>query len=199
MPSDDQQPDDLVRIVEDRVLSDAWGTLRATTFQLRRRSGDWQTQVRETYDKGDGAVVLLYSRTRGTVLLTRQFRYPAFANGDAALMIEAPAGLLDGDTPETCIRREAEEEAGYRLGRTDFVQVMYPTPGCVLERVHLFTAPLDDAERISEGGGLVEEGEDIEVFELDFDEALAMVRAGDIVDAKTVILLQHAALEKLIA
>ena len=195
MPEHD--PADLVRIVEDRVLSAAWGTLRATTLQLRRRDGAWQTQVREAYDKGDGAAVLLFSRAGRTVLLTRQFRYPAFANGDPAMMIEAPAGLLDGEAPEACIRREAEEEAGYRLGRVDFVQLMYATPGCVLERVHLFTAPIDEAVQVSDGGGLAEEGEDIELFELGFEQALAQMRAGAITDAKTVILLRHAALESL--
>lgn len=194
----DHDPAEFVRIIEDRVLSDAWGRLHATTFELRRRDGSWQTQKRETYDKGDGAAVLLYSRARRTVLLTRQFRYPAFANGDPALMLEAPAGLLDGDGPEACIRREAEEETGYRLGPVAFVLMMYPTPGCVLERVHLFVAPLDDAEQISDGGGLVEEGEDIEIVELGFDETMAMIHSGAITDAKTVILLQHVALRNLL-
>lgn len=197
MPPPQADPADFVRLIEDRVLSDAWGKLRATTFQLRRSTGEWQTQVRETYDKGDGAAVLLYSPARRTVTLTRQFRYPAFANGDPAMMIEAPAGMLDGDAPEACVRREAEEEAGYRLGPVQFVQTIYATPGCVLERVHLFAASLDAAERVSAGGGLEQEGEDIEVFELDFERALAMLRDGGITDAKTVILLQHAALAKL--
>nr|WP_237694504.1 NUDIX domain-containing protein [Streptomyces sp. SID2563] len=169
--------------------------MRRTTFDYRRRDGRWETQQRETYDRGNGAVVLPYDTERGRVLLTRQFRYPAYVNGHPdGMLIEAAAGLLDEQDPYTAIRRESAEELGIRLG--DLVPVLdaYMSPGSVTERLHFFAAPYTPADRTSAGGGVEEEGEDIEVLELPFAEALAMTRDGRITDGKTIMLLQWAAL-----
>ena len=184
-----------VRIQEVKLLSDHWYVLKTTRFDFLRRDGQWQTQARETYDRGNGAAILLYDPQRRTVVLTRQFRYPAFVNGHDALMIEVPAGLLDAATPEDCIRAEAEQEAGYRVRAPRKVFEAFMSPGSVTERLHFFVAEYDGSDRVGDGGGLKAEGEDIEVFEADFDEALAMVARGEIVDAKTIMLLQYAALK----
>jgi nudix-type nucleoside diphosphatase (YffH/AdpP family) len=183
-----------VRVRDVRVLSDHWYVLKTTRFDFLRRDGQWQTQQRETYDRGNGAAILLYDLLRRTVVLTRQFRYPAFVNGHDDLMVEVPAGLLDATTPEECIRAEAEQEAGIRVRAPRKVFEAFMSPGAVTERLHFFVAEYDAADRIGAGGGLQDEGEDIEVFELPFDEALAMVERGEIVDAKTMMLLQYGAL-----
>lgn len=183
-----------VRVLEERLLSDNWYILKTTRFEYQRGDGRWQVQHRETYDRGNGAAILLYSLAQRSVILTRQFRYPAFVNGQTELMIEVPAGLLDAADPESRIRAEAEEEAGYRVRAPRQVFDTFMSPGAVTERLHLFVAEYDPADRISEGGGLEEEGEDIEVFELDFDSALSQVANGTINDAKTILLLQYAAL-----
>ncbi|GAA5176514.1 hypothetical protein GCM10025771_11430 [Niveibacterium umoris] len=185
---------DRVRVLEERLLSDNWYILKTTHFEFRRRDGRWQAQHRESYDRGNGAAILLYSLPRRTVVMTRQFRYPAFVNHHDDLMIEVPAGLLDEADPETRIRAEAEEEAGYRVGNVRKVCEAFMSPGAVTERLHLFVAEYDPQDKVSEGGGLEHEGEDIEVFELDFDDAMAMVADGRICDAKTIMLLQWAAL-----
>jgi nudix-type nucleoside diphosphatase (YffH/AdpP family) len=185
---------DRVRVLEERLLSDNWYILKTTHFEFRRSDGRWQSQHRESYDRGNGAAILLYSLPQRTVILTRQFRYPAFVNHHDDLMIEVPAGLLDEADPETRIRAEAEEEAGYRVRDVRKVCEAFMSPGAVTERLHLFVAEYDPGDRIGEGGGLEHEGEDIEVFELGFDEAMAMVADGRICDAKTIMLLQHAAL-----
>jgi nudix-type nucleoside diphosphatase (YffH/AdpP family) len=185
---------DRVRVRSVKLLSDHWYTLRTTTFDFQRRDGRWQTQARETYDRGNGAACLLYNVAQRAVVLTRQFRYPAFVNGQTELMIEVPAGLLDGADPEACIRAEAEQEAGFRVRAPREVMRTYTSPGAVTERVHLFVAEYDSGDRIGAGGGLEDEGEDIEVFECGFDDAMAMVERGEIVDAKTILLLQYAAL-----
>ena len=186
-------PDVVIRDVE--VTSDGWHVLRRTTYDYRRRNGEWTTEQRETYDRGNGAVILPYDRTRGTVLLTRQFRFPVYVNGHAdGRFVEAAAGLLDADDPETAIRREAAEELGVRIGALEHVLDAYMSPGSVTERIHFYAAPYAPADRIAEGGGLPEDGEDIEVLELPFTEALAMVADGRIADAKTIILVQWAAL-----
>lgn len=185
---------DRVRVIEERLLSDNWYILKTTHFEFRRGDGRWQAQHRETYDRGNGAAILLYSLTRRSVIMTRQFRYPAFVNHYDELMIEVPAGLLDEADPETRIRAEAEEEAGYRVGKVRKVCEAFMSPGAVTERLHLFVAEYDPGDKVSDGGGLEHEGEDIEVFELDFDEAMAMVADGRICDAKTIMLLQYAAL-----
>ncbi|KJC57509.1 GDP-mannose pyrophosphatase [Bradyrhizobium sp. LTSPM299] len=185
---------DRVRVKDVRVLSKARYLLTSTTFDYRRASGEWQTQIRETYDRGNGAALLPYNLKTRTIVLVRQFRYPAFANGYDDLLIEAAAGMLDDAAPEQRIRAEAEEEIGYRLDRVRKVFEAFMTPGAVTEKLHFFVAEYDATMRIGEGGGLADEGEDIEVLELAIDEALAMIADGRIVDAKTIMLLQYAAL-----
>ena len=180
------------------VLSDHWYTLRKVTFDLRRRDGQWQTLAREAYDRGNGAALLLFNPRQRTVVLTRQFRLPAFLNGSAdGMLLEACAGLLDGDDAETCIRREAEEETGYRIRAPRKVFEAYMSPGSVTEKLHGFVADYEPADRVCEGGGRVDEGEDIEVIEMPLDGALAAIQNGQIQDGKTVMLLQHVALEEL--
>ncbi|MFG3343596.1 NUDIX domain-containing protein [Streptomyces sp. NPDC048018] len=184
-----------VRVREVELTSRGWHVLRRTTFDYRRRDGRWESQQRETYDRGNGAVVLPYDTVRGRVLLTRQFRYPAYVNGHPdGMLVEAAAGLLDADDPATAIRRESAEELGVVLGPLTHVLDAYMSPGSVTERLHFFAAPYTPADRTGRGGGLEEEGEDIEVLEPSFTEALAMTRDGRITDGKTILLLQWAAL-----
>lgn len=185
---------DRVRVQAERLLSDNWYILKTTAFDFLRRNGQWQRQQRETYDRGNGAAILLYNRAARSVVLTRQFRYPAFVNGHDDLLIEVPAGLLDEASPEARIRAEAEEEAGFRVGEVCKVFEAFMSPGSVTERLYFFVAEYQPEDRVSAGGGLVEEGEDIEVFEQTIDDALADIAAGRIVDAKTIMLLQYAAL-----
>ncbi|MFF7360711.1 NUDIX domain-containing protein [Streptomyces sp. NPDC008125] len=189
----DRNPDVVVQAVE--LTSRGWHVLRRTTFDYRRRDGRWETQQRETYDRGNGAVVLPHDTGRGVVLLTRQFRYPAYVNDHPdGMLVEAAAGLLDEDDPITAVRREAAEELGVTLGPLTHVLDAYMSPGSVTERLHFFAAPYTAADRTGAGGGVEEEGEDIEVLEVPFAEALAMTRDGRIADGKTIMLLQWAAL-----
>jgi nudix-type nucleoside diphosphatase (YffH/AdpP family) len=182
-----------VRPVGVEVLSDDWYVLRKATFDFRHRDGRWSRQSREAYDRGNGATILLGDHEAQTVLLTRQFRWPAYVNGHPdGMLIEAPAGLLDDDDPEAAIRREAEEEAGVRVGAVVRLFEVFMSPGSVTERVHFFAAPYTRADRVGAGGGVAGEGEDIEVLEPTLDEALAMVASGEIADAKTIMLLQWA-------
>lgn len=185
---------DRVRVQDVVTLSDDWYVLKKTTFAWRRNNGAWQTQSRETYDRGNGATILLYNLARGTVVLTRQFRFPAFVNGHDDLLIEAAAGLLDNLSPAERIREEAEEETGYRVRDVQKVFEAYMSPGSVTEKLTFFIAAYEPADRLSDGGGVASEGEDIEVLELPFADAMAMIRSGDILDGKTIMLLQHAAL-----
>jgi nudix-type nucleoside diphosphatase (YffH/AdpP family) len=186
-------PDVVVRAVE--LTSQGWHVLRRTTFEHRGRDGAWTTQQRETYDRGNGATILLHDLARRTVLLTRQFRFPAYVNEHPdGMLLEAAAGLLDGDDPESAIRREAEEELGVVVGDLEHLFDVYMSPGSVTERVHFFAGPYTPSRRTGPGGGLVEDGEDIEIVELDIDEALAGIADGTIVDGKTIILLQWAVL-----
>jgi nudix-type nucleoside diphosphatase (YffH/AdpP family) len=185
----------LIRSVE--VLSDDWAILKKYTFDYRRRDGGLERQVRQTYDRGHGAVILPYDPERGTVLLVRQFRLPAYVNGHAEPLIEACAGLLDRDDPETCIRREAEEELGYRLRSTEQAFHVFMSPGSVTERLMFFTGRYSPDDRIGQGGGDRHEGEDIEVLEINLDEAISMIDAGQIIDGKTIMLLQHIKLKGL--
>jgi nudix-type nucleoside diphosphatase (YffH/AdpP family) len=188
-----------VRIHEVAVLSDDWYVLKKTTFDWRRRDGTWQRQSRETYDRGNGATILLYSRARASVVLTRQFRFPSYVNGNAeGMLIEACAGLLDQDDPVACIRRETEEETGYRLHEVRQVFEAYMSPGSVTERLYFFVAEFEPHDKVGAGGGDAGEGEDIEVLELGLDEALGMVDSGAIRDAKTIMLLQYAKLHALV-
>jgi nudix-type nucleoside diphosphatase (YffH/AdpP family) len=187
-----------VRILEERVLSDDWYVLKKTRFEYRRRDGRWQTLARETYDRGNGAVLLLFNVERGSVVLTRQFRYPTFVNGSRdGLLIEACAGLLDGDDPLICIQREAQEETGFVVRAPRKIFEAYMSPGSVTEKLHFFVAQYHDAQRVTGGGGDAAEGEDIEVLELPLDGALDMIASGEIQDGKTIMLLQHAALRGL--
>ena len=182
-----------VQLLKTEVLSDNWYVLRKVTFRLRKRDGSWETQSREAYDRGNGATILLYDRERRTVVLTRQFRLPTYVNGNASgMLIEACAGLLDNDAPETCIAREAFEETGYEVRNPRKVMQAYMSPGSVTEILHFFVAEYSRAQRVSDGGGVEEE--DIEVMELSFDDALKRIAAGEIRDGKTIMLLQYAAL-----
>jgi nudix-type nucleoside diphosphatase (YffH/AdpP family) len=185
---------DRIRVKDVRLLSDNYAKLTETTFEWRRVDGEWQTQKRETFDRGNAAVLLPYSLTRRTVVLVRQFRYPAYVNGYDDLLIEAAAGLLDNASPEASIRAEAEEETGYRLREVKKVFEAFMSPGAVTEKLHFFVAEYEPEMRVGSGGGLADEGEEIEVLELSIDEALAMIVDGRIVDAKTIMLLQYAAL-----
>ena len=183
-----------VRIHQVETLSDDWYVLKKTTFDFRRKDGAWQRQSSETYDRGDGATILLYEPERRTVVLVRQFRFPAFVNGWDDLLIEAPAGLLDRAAPADAIRREVEEETGFRVREVQEVFRAYMSPGSVTERLHFFVARYEPRDRVSDGGGDQAEGEDIEVLELDIDEALDRIASGDICDGKTIMLLQYATL-----
>jgi ADP-ribose pyrophosphatase len=180
-----------VRIKDVRVLSDDWYVLKKTTFELRNAAGEWIEQTRETYDRGNGATILLYNRQRRTVVLTRQFRFPAYVNGHDGFLVEAAAGLLDGASPEERIRAEAEEETGYRVSAPRKLWDVFMSPGSVTERLHFFVAEYEARDKVGAGGGIKEEGEDLEVLELGIDEALRMIGHG-IVDAKTIMLLQYA-------
>jgi nudix-type nucleoside diphosphatase (YffH/AdpP family) len=186
---------DRIRIKDVRVLSDNHYVLKTTTFEWRRANGEWQTQHRETYDPGDAAALLPYNLAQRTVVLVRQFRYPAYVNGHDDLLIEAVAGKLDDELPEVRIRAEAEEESGYRLGEIRKVFEAFMSPGSITEKIHFFIAEYEPRMRVGAGGGIASEGEDIEVLELAIDETLAMVANGRIVDAKAIMLLQYAALK----
>lgn len=190
----DRNPD--VRVTDVELLAAGWHVLRRTTLEYRGPSGTWETQQRETYDRGNGATVLLYDPERRTVLLTRQFRYPVYVNDHPdGMLIETAAGLLDADDPATAIRRETAEETGVEIGELEHVWDVYMSPGSVTERIHFFAAAYDGGGRVGDRGGLADEGEHIELLELDIDEALAMVRDGRIQDAKTIMLLQWAVLD----
>jgi nudix-type nucleoside diphosphatase (YffH/AdpP family) len=185
---------DRVRIVGEEVLSRNWGLLKRTSFDFRRRDGTWQRQVRETYDRGPAAAILLHNPAAGTVVLVRQFRFPLFAQGKDGWLLEVCAGLLDGDTPEACARREAEEECGYRVSGIRHAFDTEMSPGSVIETISCFVGVYDAQSRVSDGGGLVAEGEDIEVVELGLAAALQMIDDGELTDAKTILLLQWLAL-----
>lgn len=184
-----------IRHLREELLSDNWYTLKKYTFELQRRDGTWQAQSREAYDRGNGAVILLYNRSKGTVVLTRQFRLPVYINGHNGLLIEAAAGLLDQASPETRIIAEAEEETGFKVAAIEKVFEAYMSPGSVTEKLYFFIAQYSDADRSGTGGGLADEGEDIQVLEWPFEKALAAIRNGEIQDAKTIMLIQHLALK----
>ena len=187
-----------VRILEEKVINKGWTLLKATTFELMRRDGSWQRQQRETYDRGNGATILLYNPAQQTVILTRQFRFPAFVNGTPdGMLIETCAGMLDQDDPATCIKRETEEETGYKITHIRKVFEAYMSPGSVTERVYFFVGEYSAADKVSDGGGHHHEGEDIEVLEISLDDALERVAAGTICDGKTIMLLQYAKLNGL--
>lgn len=188
-----------IKIHKTELLSDNWYILNKVTFDFKKNDNSWITQKREVYDRGNGAAILLYNSTNKTVILTRQFRLPTYLNGNKnGMMIEVCAGLLDEDNPEQCIIRETEEEAGYRLTTVHKVMETYMSPGAVTEILYLFLGEYDASLKVSEGGGLEQEQENIEVLEMTFNEAYAMIESGEIQDAKTIILLQHAKIKGLI-
>nr|WP_312508910.1 NUDIX domain-containing protein [Pseudomonas luteola] len=186
---------DFIRIVKSEVLSEGFSVLKTNTFDYRRRNGQWQQLTRKTYDAGDSTTVLLYNRAQRTVVLTRQFRFPAFVNGVTdGMLLETPAGKLDQDSPEERIKAEVLEETGYEIRQPAPLFEAYSTPGSVTEKLSFFTAEYDPERRQSRGGGVEDEGEDIEVLEMRFDEALSLIEQGRIKDIKTIVLLYHAAL-----
>lgn len=186
-----------IKNIEKKVLSDNWYTLYKVIFDYRRKDGTWVQQMRESYDRGNGAAILLYNNDKDTVVLIRQFRMPSFLNGnDTGMLIETCAGLLDDNDPDTCIIKEVFEETGYRIDKVEKVMQAYMSPGAVTEIVHLYLGEYTDQMKENIGGGLVDEHEEIEVLELPFSEALNMIITGEIIDAKTIILLQHLALRK---
>jgi len=180
-------------------LSNNWYTLDKVDFNYQTKDGKWQNQLRESYDRGDGAAILLYNTKNKTVILTKQFRMPSYLNEhEDGMMIEVCAGMLDKQDPITCIKNEAEEETGYKILNPKKVFEIYSTPGAVTEKIHYFIAEYSNEMKISEGGGLEEETEEIEVLELDFNKAIELVSSGEICDAKTIILLQYAQINKLL-
>lgn len=182
-----------ITIQKTELLSDNWYILNKVTFDYNKESDDPETQVREVYDRGNGAVILLYNSAKKTVVLTRQFRIPTYLNGNTSgMLIEACAGMLDEDNPIDCIIRETEEETGYRISSVKKVFQSYMSPGAVTEILHFFIGEYQPEMKVSEGGGLVEEHENIEVLEYPFNEAYQMIASGKITDAKTIMLLQYA-------
>jgi nudix-type nucleoside diphosphatase (YffH/AdpP family) len=186
---------DRIRVKSVRPLSNGHLKLSAVAFDWRRDDGQWQSQSREVLDRGDAAALLPYNLAQRTVVLVKQFRYPAYTAGYDDLLIEAAAGLLDDASPEARIRAEAEEETGHRLHDVEKIFEAFMSPGSITEKIHFFVAEYEPSMRVSAGGGLAHEGEEIEVLELSIDEALAMISDGRIIDAKTIMLLQHAALK----
>lgn len=187
-----------VKIIGIKNLSNAHYKLDKVDFEYQTNNGSWQTQSRECYDRGDGAAILLYNPNKKTVILIKQFRMPSYLNGNATgMMIEVCAGLLDENNPEACIIKEVEEETGFKISNPKKVFELYSTPGAVTEKIHYFIAEYNDEMKISDGGGLEEEHEEIEVLEINFENALTMVSKGEINDAKTVVLLQYAKLNNL--
>ncbi len=188
-----------VKILKIDVLSDNWYVLRKVTFEYQKHDGAWETQSREAYDRGNGATILLYNKAQRTVILTHQFRMPTYVNGNSSgMLIETCAGLLDLDNPEDCIRRETEEETGYKVTHVRKVFEAYMSPGSVTEMLHFFVAEYSKDMKVSDGGGLEHDQENIEVLELPFEQALQMIETGEIRDGKTIMLLQYAKIHGLV-
>lgn len=191
--------DPKIKIQKTELLSDNWYLLNKVTFDYQKEDNSWITQKREVYDRGNGAAIFLYNTSQKTIILTRQFRLPSYLNGnETGMMIEVCAGLLDKDHPEQCIIRETEEETGYRIPKVKKIMETYMSPGAVTEVLHLFIGEYDKSMKVSEGGGLEHEQENIEVIEIPFDEAYVMIETGEIKDAKTVTLLQYAKINNLV-
>lgn len=190
---------DKVKVLSTEILSDNWYTLKKVTYEYFKRDGSRHVQNREAYDRGNGAAILLYNREQQTIILTRQFRLPTFINGNpSGLLIEACAGLLDKDNPEDCIRRETEEETGYKITDVRKIFEAYMSPGSVTEILYFFIAEYHSSMKVSDGGGVDHEEENIEVLELPFQQAMEMMSSGDIKDAKTIMLLQYVQLHKIL-
>jgi GDP-mannose pyrophosphatase NudK len=188
-----------IKNVQTQILSDSWSVLKKLTYEFLKEDGTWETQVREAYDRGNGATILLYNPQKNTVLLTKQFRLPTYLNGNPdGLLVETCAGKLDSEDPAECVIREAFEETGYKIRRPQKVFECYMSPGSVTEIIHFYVACYDDSMKATEGGGLDSEQENIEVLELDFGKAYGMIGTGEIRDGKTIMLLQHAKINRLL-
>ncbi|MDB5136802.1 MAG: nudK [Mucilaginibacter sp.] len=188
-----------INIIKSEILSDNWYTLRKITYQTKSVDGSIVLQSREAYDRGNGATILLYNKNGQSIILTRQFRMPTYLNGnESGYLIECCAGLLDKDNPEECIKRETEEETGYKISDVKKVFEAYMSPGSVTEILYFFVAEYSKEMKVSDGGGVHEESENIEVLELPFQQALDMVNTGEIMDAKTIMLLQYAQINNLL-
>jgi nudix-type nucleoside diphosphatase (YffH/AdpP family) len=190
---------DKIRITKTELLSDNWYKLNKVTYEFQIKDGRWETQSREAYDRGNGATILLYNPNNKKIILTRQFRMPTYLNGnESGMLIETCAGLLDRDNPEDCIRKETEEETGYKVSKVRKIFESYMSPGSVTEVLYFFVAEYSSDMKVSDGGGLADEQENIEVLELDFEIAYNMIYTGEIKDAKTIMLLQYAKIHELI-
>lgn len=188
-----------VKIINSELLSDNWYVLKKYTYSYLKKDGSRHEQTREAYDRGNGATIMLYNKEQRTVILTRQFRLPTYINGnETGMLIEACAGLLDKEDPEECIRRETEEETGYKIREVRKVYEAYMSPGSVTEILYFFIAEYAKEMKVTEGGGAEHEEENIEVMEVDFDRALGMVDSGEICDAKTIMLLQYLKLKSIL-
>lgn len=188
-----------IKIQSSEILSDNWYILKKIVFDYQKKDGSWETQSREVYDRGNGATILLYNKAQKTVILIRQFRMPTFVNGnETGMIIEACAGLLEEENPEECIKRETEEETGYSLTQVRKVFQAYMSPGSVTEIIYFFVAEYSKEMKISEGGGLSTEHENIDVLEIPFEKAMQMIETGEIKDAKTIMLLQYAKINNLL-
>ncbi len=191
--------DEQVKNIEHTLLSDNYYTLNKVTFDYLMKSGKWVNQMREVYDRGDGAGILLYNKQKKTVILTKQFRMPTYLNDNKdGFLVEIAAGMLDKDNPETCVIRETEEEVGYRLKEVKKVYEAYSSPGVMTEKMHFFIGEYTEDMKVSDGGGLDSEHEDIEVLEMPFTEAVNMLNNGGICDTRTIVLLQYAQIHKLL-
>lgn len=190
---------DKVKILKKEILSDSWYVLRKITYEYVKKDGSVQVQSREAYDRGNGATIMLYNKEKKTVILTRQFRMPTFINGnETGMLIEACAGLLDKDNPDDCIRRETEEETGYKISHVEKVFEAYMSPGSVTEILYFFIAEYAAHMKVNEGGGIEQEHENIEVLEIPFEKAMQMITTGEIKDGKTIMLLQHLKLQNIL-
>lgn len=188
-----------IHILNNEILSDNWYTLRKITYELTRPDGTKQVQTREAYDRGNGATILLYNQEQQTIILTEQFRLPTYLNGNpSGMLIETCAGLLDKDNPEDCIKRETEEETGYKVTDIHKVFEAYMSPGSVTEILYFFVAAYEKSMKVNEGGGLAHEEEHTKVLELAFEDALNMIDSGEIKDAKTIMLIQHLRLKNIL-
>jgi len=188
-----------VKNIKKKLLSDNYYILKRVTFDYLMKSGEWVNQMREVYDRGDGAGILLYNKHKGTVILIKQFRMPTYLNDNKdGFLVEVCAGLLDQDNPEACIIRETEEEVGYRLKSVKKVYEGYSSPGVMTEKMHFFVGEYTDDMKVGAGGGLASEHEDIEVLEIPFEKAIGMLENGEIVDTRTIVLLQYALIHKLL-
>lgn len=188
-----------IQKIRKEVLSDNWYTLYKYTYEYQKSDGHWEHQIREVYDRGNGAAILLFNKKKGSIILTKQFRMPTYVNGNiSGMMIEVCAGLLDGAHPEDCIKKEVEEETGYKINHVQKVFESYMSPGSVTEILHFFIGEYEDQMKVGEGGGAEDESENIEVLEIAFEKAMGMIANGEIKDAKTIMLLQYASLNHLL-